>query len=340
MENTTRIRTTPRELARTERWVANHLLPSADTLPFSFTYGDQSSAQLLSQWDPQCAQREIDAQRMQYVLRWTDRKTGLVVRCEAVVYRDYPVVEWTVYFTNTGKADTPLLDNIQGMDVTLPRAGGTPCLLRSIRGDDATAVSYQPFTLPLADGAHHRLVPVGGRPTDAAYPYFNLDCGEGQGVIAVVGWPGQWAANFACDAPGTIRVTAGQELTHLKVLPGETMRTPLSVLLFWDGDWLRAQNLWRHWMIDHNLPRPGGKLPAPFTSCCIGLHQSEETELTAIEKLRKQGIQHDYWWMDAGWYPNDGNWAKVGTWEYDPVRFPRGIKAIADNLHAHGQRLV
>ncbi|MDP7288943.1 MAG: hypothetical protein QGH94_13220, partial [Phycisphaerae bacterium] len=55
----------------------------------------------------------------------------------------------------------------------------------------------------------------------------------------------------------------GQELTHFKLLPGEEVRTPLIALLFWQGDWIRAQNLWRRWMMAHSMPKPGGRLPPP-----------------------------------------------------------------------------
>jgi alpha-galactosidase len=35
------------------------------------------------------------------------------------------------------------------------------------------------------------------------------------------------------------------------------------VLEAWKGDWLRGQNLWRRWMLIHNVPRPGGRLLRP-----------------------------------------------------------------------------
>ena len=50
---------------------------------------------------------------------------------------------------------------------------------------------------------------MGGRPTNGAYPYFNLQY-DGGGLIAVVGWPGQWSARFVRDAADGLRVSAGQ----------------------------------------------------------------------------------------------------------------------------------
>src|SRR5690606_26243346 len=81
-------------------------------------------------------------------------------------------------------------------------------------------------------------------------------------MIIVVGWAGQWAAQFACDPGRGLRVTAGQETTQFKLRPGEEVRTPLVVLQPWKGgDWIDAQNAWRRWMIRYNLPRPGVQLP-------------------------------------------------------------------------------
>ena len=88
---------------------------------------------------------------------------------------------------------------------------------------------------------------AGGRPTNSDWSYFNLQWGK-QGAIVVLGWPGQWAAEFRRDENRSVRVVAGQELTRFKLLPGEEVRAPLTVLLFWEGDRVRSQNLWRRWM--------------------------------------------------------------------------------------------
>ena len=63
--------------------------------------------------------KTLDDARTQHTYTWNDPKTGLEVRCAAVEYSDFPVVEWTVYFKNAGKENTPILENIQGMDTGL-----------------------------------------------------------------------------------------------------------------------------------------------------------------------------------------------------------------------------
>ena len=37
----------------------------------------------------------------------------------AVAYQDFPTVEWTVYFRNTGTVDTPLLTDIQAINTVV-----------------------------------------------------------------------------------------------------------------------------------------------------------------------------------------------------------------------------
>jgi len=157
----------------------------------------------------------------------------------------------------------------------------------------------------------------------------------------VIGWPGQWAAQFARDEARGLRASGGQELTRFKLLPGEEARSPLTVLLFWQGDWGRSQNLWRRWMIAHNLPRPGGKLvPTHYAGCFGNLQPRAEEEIAQIDGWRKEGIKLDYWFIDAGWYPGRGAWSNVGTWEVDAARFPRGLREVADRCHAQQMKFI
>ena len=187
-----------------------------------------------------------------------------------------------------------------------------------------------------------RLAPEGGRGTNHAFPYYNLAM-PGGGLILAVGWPGQWAATFTRDADRGLRIVAGQELTHLVLRPGEEIRTPLVALMFWQGaDAQRAQNLWRRWMIAHNLPRTAdGKLPPPimpgntsleFNEMC---NANEENQKQFIDRYVEERVPIDFWWMDAGWYPCNG-WPQTGTWEPDLKRFPQGLRAISDHARAKG----
>jgi len=336
---------TASEIQVASQWMGRYFSPGAQVLPFSFVYAGRPSAELLATWPVTRDQKPLDRNRSQRSLSWKDQKTGLEVRCVAVEYTDWPVVEWTVYFKNTGNANTPVIENIQGLDIRMERAEGAEFVLHQHRGDYNAPESYQPFSEPLMVNSSKTARPAAGRPTDSSFPYYNLQM-PGGGLIAAVGWPGQWATTFERDSARGLRFTAGQDLMHLYLKPGEEIRAPLIALLFWQGtDTVRAQNVWRSWMLAQNLPRPGGNLPAPLNAFCDGgffpgLAVSEAGEKQFIDAFTREHVKLDYWWIDAGWYPCRNDWQNTGTWEPDPERFPNGIKAVSDYVHARGIKLV
>jgi len=312
--------------------------------PFSFHYDGQSSAELLKLWPVKRSTRPLDANRTELTLSWNDPRTGLQVRCVAVVYQDFPTVEWTVYFKNTGTKDTPILANIEALDSVIERRGETEFSLHHHKGTFVRADDFEPLTTILEPRRELAFAPPGGRPLGQVFPYYNL-AWSGEGRIIVVGWPGQWSARFTRDDGFGVRVVAGQERTRLHLQPGEEIRTPLIVLQFYQGDWIRGQNVWRRWMVAHNLPRRDGKLPEPMMPAVSGnqfpgLLCNEADELRYIDRYLEEGIKITHWWMDAGWYINQGDWTSVGTWEIDTNRFPRGLRSISDHVHARGIKLL
>ena len=161
----------------------------------------------------------MDDQRTQYTLTSTDPKTGLVVRCVGVEYRDFPTVEWTVYFKNTGDKDTPILAELQAIDVRFVRPADGEFVLHSHKGDFCSPDSYRAVDRD-ARAERGKTVRPGGRAADQPrYPYFNVEM-PGGGLSSAVGWPGQWAASSTRDGGTGLRIRAGQELTHFKLHAG------------------------------------------------------------------------------------------------------------------------
>ena len=264
----------------------------------------------------------------------------------AIRYHDFPTVDWTVYLKNTGKADAPIIENVQAIDDSFQRNDRGEFLLHHCAGAVSTEKDYAPLETPLGPKASRRFAPSGGRSTNNAWPYFNLQYGAG-GTIIAVGWPGQWAVTFTRDEGQGLHVTAGQELTRFKLLPGEEVRTPRVVLQFWrDREWIDSQNVWRRWMAAHNMPKPGGKLPPPQllgSSSRMFVEMTKATEadqIMCIDRYLEEGIKLGYWWMDAGWYPCGGEWHKTGTWEVDRRRFPNGLRAVSDHAAEKGVKTV
>ncbi len=312
---------------------------------FSFTMDRRPSVEFLGHWRTEGSSTRLDADRTQETTRWHDPASDLEVRCVRIVYRDFDADEWTVYVKNTGKQDSPLIENLLAMDGEVSNTTGSEIVLHHNVGSPANGNDYAPVETPVQPQASLRYSASGGRPSSTDMPYFNI-AWRGGGTILVVGWPGQWSATFERDAGTNVRVRAGQELTHFRLHPGEEVRTPLMVSLHYRGDWIDGQNQWRRWMQAHGMPKPGGMLPQPLLLASSSrayqemIGADEAKEIMHIDRYLEERLNIDYWWMDAGWYVQQSGWPQVGTWEVDKKRFPNGFKAISDHAHAKGVKIL
>ncbi|MCL6520005.1 MAG: alpha-galactosidase [Armatimonadetes bacterium] len=313
--------------------------------PFSFTYDGKLSSEFLKTWTVERKSKNLDNHKVEHTTVYRDKKTGLVVRLAAIEYKYFPIVEWIIYFKNTGSADTPIISDLKALDCLFIRSGSENFVLHHHVGSPCLPNDYQPLADILPAGAHKHIATSGGRSSNSDLPYFNIQSGF-DGVIMAIGWPGQWAADFIRESEKCLRARAGQELTHFKLHPGEEVRTPLIVLQFWQGDRLRAHNIWRRWMLEHNLPKPYGKQVQPQMAGCSShqygemVYADSESQKFFIDRYIEEGIQIDYWWMDAGWYVNETGWPNTGTWEVDTKRFPGGLRQISDHAHAKGVKTI
>lgn len=355
----------PDELGQAKRWVAERFGQAAPDgsieaarvhPPFSFTYGGRPSAELLTEWPltrssrtsppGQAVPHPRGENLTEHTLTWTDPRTRLEVRCVVVEYHAFPTAEWTLYFKNGGAEDTPVIENIQALNLRMERGAAGEFLLHHNVGSPADGSDYGPLETALPPGKTLRIGAKGGRPTNSDWSYCNLQW-PSQGLIFAVGWPGQWMADFVRDKARSLQIRAGQELTHFRLLPDEEVRSPLIALQFWQGDWIRAQNVWRRWMQAHSMPKPGGKLPPPqFVASSSRQYDemikaNETNQIMFINRYLSEGLKLDYWWMDAGWYVHDGGgWPHVGTWLVDSNRFPRGLRAVSDHARKNGLKTL
>ena len=341
-------------------WTLKHLKNSDAQLPFSFVYGGQSAVRLLSSWPKKSADERLDSTKTEHTVTWTDPKTGLEVTCVAVEFADFPVVEWTVYFKNSHKTNTPILENIEAIDSELSAKTSGISHLHYINGDGEVhgKMQFAPQDKALIPSATTKFAPLDGRPTDGCFPYYNLEW-NGKGIIVVLGWPGQWSASFTSNARGNVRVVGGQELTHLTLHPGEVVRSPRIVLLFWKGGtWIEAQNLWRRWMRAHNMPKPGGhdvpviRAGGGFMYDKLGWGTgllNEKDQVVLLDRYHEERIKLNTWWIDilgAGtskpysdkYMPNPQ--PVVVSWDTDLARFPHGLRAVSDHARLLGEKLL
>ncbi len=337
--------TTAADMEQCRRWSAR-FLSAAQDLPLSFRYDGARVRGIPAAWNPVVSRRRIDANLVETVFKGTEPQGDLHLRVECLEYLDYPVVEWTVWLSCVGKGPTGLIEDLLALDENF--AGVAP-VVHHCNGDFYSEDGYTPLETPLASGEVLAFAPRGGRPCDGAFPYFRVAFSS-VGLSLAVGWPGQWSASFARTDEG-VHVTAGQQTTHLRLRPGERIRTPRMTVMGWVGEPPRAVNLWRRWYRDHVLPRPDGAPLSPKLACFCNdggeefTQASEENQLRFMEAFSRKGLAYDVWWIDAGWYPcadgrGERHWVQTGTWEPDPERFPRGLGPVSRLAAATGAGLL
>ena len=318
-------------------------LPLAAGAPFSFLYGGKSSAELLASW-PRAVQTKDLSDRLRYEATWTDPRSGLRVTAEAGVYKRYPAVDWVLRFENTGKRDTPILEDVQALDVALAMGDARqPAVLHHLAGDDCSPRSFTPLESRLPSGGTIHLEPQGGRPSNGAFPFFNLEY-QGGGLFTAIGWSGQWAAALDREASGQGRLRAGMRGIHLLLHPGESIRSPRILLMTWQGDLTAAHNRFRRLVLFHYTPKQADR-PLAVPVFWQGYDRynghptwpSEAGQLHAAAMARQAGC--DFLWLDAAWFP--GNFPNgVGNWVCKAPEFPRGLKPVSDACHKLGLKFI
>lgn len=312
-------------------------LLSDDRTPFSFTYGGHRSSDLLGKWTRKHVAENSDG-FTRHTVSWRDPATEIEVRADIRVFDRFPAIEWVLHFTNSGTADSPLLENVQALDANL-RTGHTkrPATLRRNRGDHCGPETFLEVEDALMPGGKAEFGPVGGRSSNGAFPFFDTGYND-ETLITAVGWSGQWHASLARDNAGLTRLQTGMERTHLILHPGESIRTPRVLLLLSRDSRDVSRNRFRRLMLAHYVPhldeRPA---PTPVALQCFDRYSWNRPEW-ATEAGQRAAAQwahdtgFDAYWFDAAWFvggfPNG-----VGNWYPKPEAFPNGLKPVGDTCH-------
>ena len=292
-------------------------------------------------FNPKVSYRMLTCNIVQYVIEGCNAD-GLQIRAEYLEYRDFPVTEWVVYFTNLGEKTTSILSDVRvGGDLLCPSP-----VLEHGNGDTFYPDGYQFFKD--AVDREIRLTPNSGTSCQGAFPYMTLHGADREFRIAI-GWPTKWVAEIS-PAAGGIRFVCGQERCHTVLRPNECFRTPrLNIMVYEKGEnSYRGINLWRRWYFKHIMPVENGKPIAP--KLCLHYFQadgkpeftgaSEENQIHALKEYIRRGMKPDVWWVDAGWYPCDYHWTHTGTWIPDPARFPNGLAPLGKACEENGVQFL
>ncbi|MGA2618134.1 MAG: alpha-galactosidase [Thermoguttaceae bacterium] len=310
--------------------------------PFSFVYDGQSSQTFLHAWRRKTENRR-SADRIEYLTSWTDPRTGLKVTATAVTFTGFPAVDWVLRLENTGAQDSPILEKVQALDIVLATSAEAPLVLDQINGDDCSTRSFLPTARPLKPGESVALAPVGGRPSNGTFPFFNLQYGK-EGFFTAIGWSGQWSAAFHRAAGGATRLQAGMELTHLRLHPGEAIRSPRIMLLRWSGERIDAHNTFRRLLLTHYLPKLDGRsIELAITAQTFNRTGGQGYWASQSGQIAAAAVNHDLGcdtlWFDAGWF--EGNFPEgVGNWFPKRKEFPHGLRPVGEACRKLGLKFL
>jgi len=339
-------------------------------IPFSFIYGGKPSAALLSSWKRTIRNEGTTDGNGQHIITWLDPDTGLKIECEVTNYADDSAVEWVLRLTNTGATDTRIIENILPLDMTITPRDKNGMKLHYVNGSNLRATDYVPHECGIAPGSDIILGhdcegwhDADNNPDHAeSIPYFSIEW-HGGGMVGAIGWTGFWKFRLRRNEDAELSLQAGQKLTHLKLQPGETIRTPRILLVSWQGtDRMRGHNHLRHLLFDHYAPKQNGQIPVvpiAHIACVDSLGKkdlflnhaeievlnsiTEEHQLEVLKKLRTMGVE--VFWMDAGWYKGGYDWRidndGGGNWKTaKPEAFPRGLRPVSDAAKQRGMKFL
>jgi alpha-galactosidase len=368
---------TASEMAFSEQWKRFILGQGAASpgryladLPFSFKCGERSSREWVKIETATVASGAWqDDKTRTHILSWKDAQTALACEMRLTEFRGFPAFQWVVHVRNDGLADSAKLHDFWGIDTSWNAADGSmPILHRSV-GSPAHEDDYQLMSEVMHNSmwdkrrripkdtptnarwaqTHAYHLPTDKRSSAVWLPFFNYQTG-GDGLITGLGWSGAWRAYFDHQGGGNSTILAGVENFDSILHPGETVRSTLNLALYWQGEMMHGQNLFRRLVLEHYSPRIEGKLVEPPISGVVWGGIPSQEHLDIIGKIKEYEIPFDVYWFDAGWYGTgvvpsytvfEGDWGiMAGDWRPNPNWHHGTLKPVSDAAHAAGMKFL
>jgi len=234
-------------------------------VPFSFLCAGKPSNGFLASWQKSETVHPLSGGRTLRTVTYRDPVTQLEVSREITAFPEKNAIESVLTLRNTGSHDSPMLENILPLDLDIPVAADGVVTFHHVHGSSSGVMDYVPVDKDLSPGTTVELthyIMENGLHKGSYMPFFNLQWPDG-GMVGAVGWTGQWMVSVGRSA-GSVVLKTGQQLTHLKLHAGESIRTPSILLIQWNGsDRIVGQNALRQLLLSYYAARVDGKLVMP-----------------------------------------------------------------------------
>ena len=188
---------------------------------------------------------------------------------------------------------------------------------------------------------------TGGRSSNGMVPIFDINRGN-HGYILMLGWTGDWQANFKA-AENTVQVQAGLKYNTFLLPPGEKLMTLSTLLLPYHNGQKSARNTFRR-LIKNHFSTVGQTGRPDHAMACYELWGSLPSEemIRRIDILKEKKILFDYVWLDAAWYgdfteycpgPFHGAWGRyTGDWKINRNFHPNELADVVEHAEADGMQ--
>ena len=263
---------------------------------------------------------------------------GLEIVHHIVTYAGSALCEMWQTVRNTGER-VVVVTRLDSLALTLAPAGYEVFAYTGDWGCEFEGVRAPVADVPLLESRS-------GRSSKGNHPWFALFRPDGAILSAAIAWSGNWVFRFAHGERGELALSGGLHdwaFSH-ELPPGGTLESPPVALALGEGNDLNTVSTQyarvgrRHWYPDNARAR---QLPVewnhwwPYEDRFI----DEEVFRANVAIAARLGVE--VCTLDAGWFgPTDpathwydyrGDWADVNT-----ARFPGGLRALADDVHARG----
>ena len=223
-----------------------------------------------------------------------------------------------------------------------------------LRGGSAAPISGGTITQPVGRIWNTQ---VPSRPSDAGkvdflledlttqIPYLNLQVESAHGLY--VGWKFSGVGEIVAAADGAMATPTDRIAVRIAVglLPefrtdvfaGEEFLVPAAFIGTYKGTQSAGSHSLHRYILDSLLPRRPDSQSFPTLGYAYYFDGNQPGTQSEADVLASARLAHELgfetYLVDAMWFP------QTGDWRWDPTRFPRGAKPIADYLHANGMKL-
>ncbi|QKV91744.1 alpha-galactosidase [Streptomyces sp. NA02950] len=177
-------------------------------------------------------------------------------------------------------------------------------------------------------------------------PWIALDGGDateesGEVHSCALAWSGSWRIAVQQLSDGAVQTVGGvghDDSGQLLLAPGESFTTPVFAGLWTEGGFGAASRAWHAWQLAHVIPDAETSRPVLYNSWeATEFDVGEGQQLELARVAADLGVE--LFVVDDGWFgARTGDRAGLGDWTPNPDRFPRGLKPLADEVHARGMR--